>query len=385
MAAAPRVPSAPSIAPMRSLALDNLKVLLVAAIIAGHGVLGYVDVEDVWPYNNVQEVALTGPTTSVLVAVALPFALFMIALLFLVAGLLTPGALDRKGPARFAVDRLLRLGIPFAVFTLLLWPGLLYALYRPLGHTELSYWQEFSRNYPDNGPLWFVGVLILLSLGYAGWRALRPAGPSPGHPITARALLVLALAIGAVSFLIRLALPFGGQGILDLNEWQWPECAAMFLLGTVAAGQGWLAGVPDRLQRQARAVTLVAAGVLGVTAAVALGSGVPLEDFGGGMHWPALVLALGMGVLTVFGPVWLLSLAQRRLDRPFPHGAGLARAGYGAFVLQGIPLLGVAVALRPVPLPAEVKALVVAVLSVAGSFALSWVLINRVPLLRRVL
>jgi glucan biosynthesis protein C len=58
----------------------------------------------------------------------LPFAVFVMALFFLVAGLLTPGALDRKGPRRFARDRLIRLGIPLAAFTFVLWPLMTYAL-----------------------------------------------------------------------------------------------------------------------------------------------------------------------------------------------------------------------------------------------------------------
>ena len=54
-------------------------------------------------------------------------------------------------------------------------------------------------------------------------------------------------------------------------------------------------------------------------------------------------------------------------------------------MLQGVFLYGVAVALRPLPVVAEVKALVVAIVSVPGSYALAWLLISRVPGLRRVL
>ena len=53
--------------------------------------------------------------------------------------------------------------------------------------------------------------------------------------------------------------------------------------------------------------------------------------------------------------------------------------------MQGVLLLGIAVVLRPVPVVAEVKAVVVAAGGVLGSFAVSWLLITRVPLLRRVL
>jgi hypothetical protein len=48
-------------------------------------------------------------------------------------------------------------------------------------------------------------------------------------------------------------------------------------------------------------------------------------------------------------------------------------------------LIGLALLLRPLPRPAEVKALIVATGGVAGSFALAWLLINRVPVVSRIL
>ena len=63
----------------------------------------------------------------------------------------------------------------------------------------------------------------------------------------------------------------------------------------------------------------------------------------------------------------------------------IGRSAYGAFMLQGPVLLGLAIALRPLPLPAEIKALLVAGGGIVGSFALAWLLISRVPGVRRVL
>jgi hypothetical protein len=54
-------------------------------------------------------------------------------------------------------------------------------------------------------------------------------------------------------------------------------------------------------------------------------------------------------------------------------------------MVQGVILIGLAVALRPIPIVAEVKAFVVAGGGVAGSFALAWLLISRVPGIARVL
>jgi hypothetical protein len=66
-------------------------------------------------------------------------------------------------------------------------------------------------------------------------------------------------------------------------------------------------------------------------------------------------------------------------------GPAVSRSTYGAFFLQGIVLIGAAVGLRPVPLPAEAKAFLVAVVGVAGSFALARLLITHVRPVARVL
>lgn len=209
-------------------------------------------------------------------------------------------------------------------------------------------------------------------------------GAGPPEPADQPAVVAAARGSrGGGRFLVRLASPYNSWGLWGLHAWQWPECVAAFALGAIAAGQGWLVAVPEPVRRRARTAALL--GALGLAVFIALPLGFPIEHAAGGWHWQAAVAAALEGVLTVFGPVWLLAAAQRRLARPLPHGTALARSSYGAFVLQGVFLYGTALALRPVPVPAEVKAVAVALASVIGSFTLSWLLISRVPALRRVL
>jgi hypothetical protein len=240
-----------------------------------------------------------------------------------------------------------------------------------------------------------VGVLLIFSLGYAAWVGLvrritavvgppRRAAASPlGHDVTALRLVLVAGVVAATTFLVRLVFPFGSESFTDLNLWEWPACIALFALGIVASRQGWLIAVPDRLRRQCRLITLIAAAMaaLGFLAAQ-LGV---LEQLFGGWNWPGLAFAAIESLLTVLGSVWLLGGAQRHLSQRLPLGPKLARSSYGAFMVQGIVLIGLAVALRPIPVVAEVKALVVACGGVAGSFALAWLLISRVPGIARVL
>jgi hypothetical protein len=172
---------------------------------------------------------------------------------------------------------------------------------------------------------------------------------------------------------------------LDLNEWQWPECLALFAVGVVGAREGWIGGVPDQLGRQARALALWSVGLTAAFLASTPLLSVDGDELLGGWTWPALVLALLGAMLTVFGSVWLLSLAQRHLDREFPHGRELARSSYAAFILGAFVDLGVAVAMRPIPATGEIKALVVGVVAVVCSFALAWLIVVRLRLFPRVL
>jgi len=322
----------------------------------------------------------------VLFSLLAPFALFMIPLLFLVSGLLTPASVERKGPGRFARDRLMRLGIPFVLFVGLIWPVLLYALYRPLGKVSGSYWAEFIGTVDeslDTGYFWFVGDLLIFSLGYAGWVRLR-RGRAPGlssGEVGVRHLLILAAVVAIATFLVRLGFPVASERYVDLNLYQWPAAIASFGLGVVASKSGWPTTVPVRLQAHSRTVTLLTIIAFGFI----LG-GVGEETWAGGWHWHAVTFAALESTLSVFGPVWMLGVAQRRLNRAFRWASpGIGRSAYGAFMLQGLVLIGLAVVLRPLPFPGEAKALMVATGGVAGSFALAWLLIRRVPRVAQIL
>ena len=103
------------------------------------------------------------------------------------------------------------------------------------------------------------------------------------------------------------------------------------------------------------------------------------------VHWAPLWLAVIEGPLAVGASVWMLGAAQRRLSRPpGSRGQALARSAYGAYFLQGPMLIGLALALRAVDLPAEIKALAIAAAGVIGSFALAWLLVSRTAI-RRIL
>ena len=367
--------------------LDNLKLLLVAVIIAGHGALAYGDLESAWPYQDIQEVQLAEVANVMLSAVVIPAAMFAMGLFFLISGLVTPGSVSRKGPRTFARDRLIRLGVPLVLWTLLLWPAAIWAAHLAAGDVHPLWWPVTDADPAlDAGPMWFVEVLLIYSLAYAAWRYWRRGdGGYPSvrtTPLCGRTLVTLAAGISIATVLVRLVYPAASGQIGQSHLWQWPQFVAMFGLGIVAAPRGWLDPLPDRIRRGCGFAALggvVAFGVLGATMAATGVDGDALFDLR--LHWAPLTLAALEGPLAVGASIWLLGLAQRRLDRrPGALGRAMARSAYGAFLLQGLVLIGLMIAMRPVGAPAEIKALIAACLGVAGSFGLSWLLVSRTPI-----
>lgn len=392
-ASARRPDTTPSVRRERVAYLDNLKVVLVAAIIAAHSLLGYSGFSGAWPYQSVREVRL-GAVSQALVAIpVMPAVLFAMGLFFLMSGLVTPGSVARKGPRRFARNRLVRLGVPLAVWTLVVWPSAKWMAYLAAGEPR-SFWWRFMHSKPflDPGPMWFVEVLLIYSLGYAAWRQWRRHHANPfaprarpaadgGPPRQGRTLVLLAVGISLATVLVRPAFPFVSAQIGQVKLWQWPQYLGMFGLGIVVAQRGWLYPVPARIRRRCGQAVLLSLVALGLGFAATALAGYNTNVFGRRLHWAPTLLAALEGPLVVGTCVWLLGFAQQHLNRPpGARGRALARSAFAAFVLQGLVIICLEIALRPLGVPAEVKATIVAYGAVAGSFLLAWLLVSRTPI-----
>ena len=119
-----------------------------------------------------------------------PTALFVINTFFFIAGLFAAPKMTHVGPRRFVHSRVVRLGIPWLLFILLVWPMFMWLAYRSAGR-RMPYWQFFWERGPflDSGPLWFVQVLLYVSIGYALWTWVRRGRPFPFRRVAGRHLV----------------------------------------------------------------------------------------------------------------------------------------------------------------------------------------------------
>lgn len=358
----------------------NLKSILVAWVIGGHALVSYSRVGG-WAYDEVNEVTFHPMVELALTMLVGASGLFVIGVFFFIAGLHAPGSLQRKGAGHYSRERLVRLGLPFLVSAVLIWPLSVWFAYRAAGW-HVSPWWIFVHRQPflDSGALWFAEVLLIYSLAFAGWHVFvrpKPLSESP-RPIRVPQLAVLTVLLIFTTFVLRLWFPARSGQTGDLHLWQWPECIAMFALGIAAARRNWTVNIPDATYKLCGAIAVM---TIAIVPLLAISAGVtdPVADidpFLGGWRWQALMTSAIESTLVVACSVWFVGLAQRRLNSAAQWTATLSRAAFAAFTLQGPVLLTLSTTLRPLALPAEVKALAVGVGAIVGCFWLGHLIVD---------
>jgi hypothetical protein len=326
---------------------------------------------------------------------------FFMGTFYLLAGYFAPGSYERKGPARFIIDRLLRLGIPLVVYVLLINPFVRYAAevrifalnrnFLKLWGWNGAYWKYAARYLRDRrgtvvGPMWFVEALLIFTLIYWAWRVLaRPAPVQPqreSKPPTNVAITVFALALGVVTFIVRTQWPVGRS----LEPWglqfgYFPQYIAVFAVGAVAYRCNWVRTIVDTAGTLWPRVALVLILLFPVLMRAAGGK---LDLFLGGLRWEAAVLALWEQALGVAMMVSLLVLFRNRFNRQGGLAKAMAASAYAAFILHGPVLVLLAVAVRRVQQPPQVKIVLLAPVAVFLCFFIGY-LLRKLPLANRVL
>lgn len=374
----------------RLLFVDNLRIFLTILVILHHLIIIYSGAGG-WIYREGREDAITSALAGWFTAVNHSY--FM-GLFLLVAAYFVPGSYDRKGAWRFIKDRLVRLGIPLAVYSWMLRPLFLFIGQSGYGDLQLSFFEWYTRQYfrdyglIGGGPLWFVSALLLFSLLYAILRRLAPARPAKPAVEASfpkdTAITAFALMIALVSFIVRFWFPSDWVfSPLNFQLADFPQYIALFIVGLVAYRRNWFLSMPQAVGRRwlriAAALTLLypVMGVLGG----ALTNNAP---FKGGWHWQALGNAIVQSLLCLSMVIGLVYLFRRYLDRQPLLAGFLSRNAYTAYLIHEPVITFAALAVMGWMLYPLLKFGLMALITVPLVFGLSG-LIRKLPFADRVL
>jgi peptidoglycan/LPS O-acetylase OafA/YrhL len=356
---------------MRLVFVQGLRVLLICLVVAHHAGQPYGPTGGEWPIDDPANTEWLGPFFGVNAG-------FFMGFFFLLAGYFTGSSYDRKGAAAFARDRLIRLGIPLAVFTFVVFPVTIYFWAQPPGGFLGYYLGDYIGGWNiEEGHLWFVAQLLLYSLLYAMWRlfsASRPPAPRavPGDAALATYLVSLAIA----GTLVRSVSPQDAWvhlfWLVSAEPAHLPQYVSLFLIG-IAAGYGnWLTTLPTTVGVRWFAVGVAAFAVAGVLRGM---GDLPFEF---GIVWGFLEAFICVGMI-----LGLSVLFRRFCTRP-NHALDFLDANvYGAYLVHWLLVVAIQAAIIDFAWSANTKFAFVTVLGIALSFAISAAL-RAIPAVRRV-
>jgi peptidoglycan/LPS O-acetylase OafA/YrhL len=374
-----------------SLAIENLRAVVILLVLAFHAALAYLDFLPArqLPFDSPPFLWRAFP----IIDPARSFGLdlfcawldvFLMSFFFLVSGLFAWTSLARRGAAGFFRNRLLRLGVPFAIVVLVLMPLALYPSYLQSGGGLgiAAFWAHWrALPFWPAGPMWFLWLLLagdVLTAGLywltAGRRPVMPLLSQFARVHPARCLAAFVL-LSALAY-IPLALAFG------VSAWfQWgpfsaqlsrPAHYAVYFFAGVAIGacgieRGMLAvngPLPRQWRRWVLATLLLFVAWLGL-------SGLVL--FAPGTASPALQALDGLSfVLACFASCFcVLALALRFMPTRLPALDPFNRNAYGMYLVHYPFVLWLQYALVAAALPAIVKYMIVFIGSVLLSLGAS--------------
>ena len=372
--------------------IDHLRVTMVILVLLHHVAAVYGAAV---PFYYVEPPFTDARAFQVLLIFMLANQGFFMGVLFFLAGYVTPGSFDRKGPASFLKERLLRLGIPlvFSLFVLNPVSSVGYYLMPEFitGITTPLTWQEYPKMI-GLGPLWFVAMLLFFGFGYAAWRLLRRNHTSQSTTrfgkISYIGLLLFTAALAAASYLTRMAVPIG-KSILDFPTLAYlPQYLSFFILGIIAYRKNWLNALIGSKGIAAFAAALAAAVVLFPLTFggrfFSLTVTPKLSNAMGNGHWQSAIYALWDSVFSVGMCLGLIVLFRRFFNGSGKISSFLSRHSYTAYIIHTPIIVFLAYLLREMDLPSLAKFGIGALVMIPVCFAAAF-LVRKIPGASRIL
>ncbi|TES91727.1 MAG: acyltransferase [Anaerolineales bacterium] len=370
--------------------IDNLRILLTILVILHHLAIGY-GASGNNPYVEAGEIS-TVSTILMTLFVAINQSFFM-GFFFMISSYFSPGSYDRKGAWMYIKDRLKRLGIPLLFYIVVIDPLLSYVLSRyygfpgSLGEFLSIYLKSYDRL--GVGPLWFVAALLIFSLVYALWRlAIKPPAsppPSEGKAPSNLAIAGFALALGLLTFVVRIWMPVGREfELLGFQLAHFVQYIAMFIVGIVAYRRNWfseLTAAQGKVWLRVVLLLLVLFPVLFVAAGALEGD---IDKAFGGVHWQSLAYSVWEEFMCLAMVVTLLVWFRTRFNQQGSLAQKMSAAAYATYIFHRPTIILLAIALSSIKLDLALKFVLVAPLAVALSFLVGYA-VKRLPIARNIL
>jgi peptidoglycan/LPS O-acetylase OafA/YrhL len=320
---------------------------------------------------------------------------FFMSLMFLLSGLFVRHSIQRKGPLLFVRGRALRLGVPFAVGSLLLAPLAYYPAYlqTTARATSGSFWEQWtSLGVWFSGPVWFVWVLLAFDCVAATLFASMPRVAKRWQDFWERTsnnslIFFATLATCSLAVYLPMAVMSGSMhwwafGPFSVQTSRILHYALYFFVGVALGGFGLDRSVVREggpLARRWIVWPLVSLVAFVLAAGIVISA---VTSPGATRHWEAIG-AVGFVLSCAASSGAMLALFLRFGRRPNAIGDSLRDNAYGIYLVHYAFVSWLQYSL----LNSGVGAVPKAILVTSGALALSWATsaaLRTIPAVRRV-
>lgn len=219
----------------RILYIDVIKVALTCLVVAHHAGQPYGPTGGIWLFKDTAHAEWLGKFFFV-------NASYMMGLYFFISGYFMLFSLNRKTINQFIRDRLMRLGVPFLFFTLLIFLPLNY-LEDSSGKNILEVFLDTYFNKPPiaTGHLWFVASLLVYSYIYILLFRRKNQNDSI-KPFRSYYAVIYIVLLSVISGLVRIYYPIDTwkTWIIPVEVAHIPQYFSLFIIGTLFNRYQWL-------------------------------------------------------------------------------------------------------------------------------------------------
>jgi hypothetical protein len=371
----------------RLLYIDNLRILMTVLVIMHHFAIGYGGPGGFFYTEDGSMSDISFILITLLLAINQSF--FM-GFFFMLSSYFSPGSIDRKGAGMFFRDRLKRLGIPLLFYMLVVVPPLSFAGARLRGFDMtfgefLSFYFTDFRNY-EVAQMWFLAALLAFALFYLLWRRfVGSMAQSEQDPPGNVAIALFALAVGLVTFAVRIWWPVGAE--VPLVNWQlahFPQYIALYIIGIAAYRRNWFETLSEKQAKFWRWMILVLILIFPILFVAVGALEGNIDPAMGGLHWESLAYSVWEQFMCMAMVISLLVWFRRRFNQQGRLAGSMSGAAYATYVLHAPTIVLVALALRGIRLDMGLKYVLVVPFAVGAAFLVGSI-VKRLPVARDIL
>lgn len=368
--------------------IDNLRLYMTILVVLIHLAVTYSGMGG-WILTDVKG-ELDAPCTVIFGLFQCLTQGYFMGAFFFISGFFVVRSYEKKGAGKFLKDRFFRLGIPFLIYVLVIWPFIKTVLLRSVEPSDffgdyLRYLVSFDF-VGCSGPLWFVLALLIFNIIYCLFRAIWKKTPAPSKPLPGvKCSIFCIVLIGICTFLVRLVQPIG-TNILNMQLCYFSQYIVLFILGVFWGRYKWYEEISYKMSKRYLMTGLIAGTVTWLVCMV-LGGALDgkMDLFMGGMTWQSAIYSLWEGFVGVTVSIGLVGVFREKNQTQTGFVKALSDSSFGVYMFHAPIIVSVSLLLKGVELYPLLKFLLAAVISLPLCFGLTYFVFRRIPLLKKVL